>query len=258
MIPYFCFEKIQIGPLTVYLWGTFVALGFLTGLFLLWKMTEKESAERKIIVDSFSRLLLAAIIGGRLAYVLQFSDYYFSRPLEILKIWQGGMAFHGGLLAMLLVGLIYARLRKITLKQFLKISDLIALAAPLAIAVGRIGCSLINDHQGRETSLLWGIVWPDGTVRHPIAEYLIIANLIIFFLLWFLRKRLKQPGQLFLAFLFLYSLSRFLLDFLRTNDPRYFLGLSTAQWLSLAVLSVIIGITVYRKRSSLAKIKLKN
>ncbi len=244
MIPYFCFDKIQIGPITFYVWGIFLALAFIIGYFLVLRQVKKQKINPDIIYNSFSWIILGAIIGARLGYIFQFPKYYFSQPLEILKIWEGGLTFHGGFLGVLITSIIYAKFAKISKRLFFQIADLIALVLPISIAIGRIGCSLINDHQGAETSLPWGIVWPDGIVRHPVAEYLIISALILFFVLRFLKPRLKEPGRLFFAFLLLYSISRFFLDFTRStgillSDPRYY-WLSTAQWLSLTIILGII------------------
>ncbi len=276
MIPYFCFDKIIIGPITIYVWGIFVALAFLFGyLFLLRQVrldstrqarlnfplenfggqAKKEKINTDIIHNLVIWIFLGAIIGARLGYILQFSEQYFSQPLEILKIWQGGLTFHGGLLGILIAAIIYFKLTKTNFKLFWQIADLFALSAPISIAIGRIGCSLINDHQGAETSLPWGIIWPDGMIRHPVAEYLIINALILFLILRFLRPELKKPGQLFFSFLFLYSVSRFFLDFTRStgtalSDIHYF-NLSTAQWLSLIIILGIMGVIIVRyfKRS---------
>jgi len=230
---YFSFDKIQIGPITLYVWGIFLALAFIIGYFLVLRQIKKQKINPDIIYNSFSWIILGAIIGARLGYIFQFPKYYFSQPLEILKMWEGGLTFHGGLLGVLVASIIYAKFAKVSKRLFFQIADLIALILPISIAIGRIGCSLINDHQGAETSLPWGILWPNGVIRHPVAEYLIISALILFFVLKFLKSRLKKPGQLFFAFLLLYSISRFFLDFTRStgallSDPRYFY-LSTAQ-----------------------------
>jgi len=256
-MPYFKFDKIQIGSVILYVWGVFLALAFLYALFFLLKKAKKQGIDTEVIISSFSWLIIGTIIGARLGYILQFSDYYFSKPIEILKIWQGGMCFHGGLFGLLIAAIIYAKFAKISSRLFLQIADLAVLSAPISIAITRIGCSLINDHQGAETSLPWGIVWPDGTIRHPVAEYLIISALILYLILRFLKPKLIKPGQLFIAFLFLYSFFRFFLDFTRStgtslSDPRYW-GLSTAQWLSLAIiLGIIIKSCFSKKRSKLS------
>ena len=221
---YFCFDKIPLGSVTLYVWGICVAIGFLVGyLFVLKKAKEKE-INTGVIHNLFILVLVGAMIGGKL-------------------LGQGGLSIFGGIFGALLAGFFYLKLTK-KLYLFFPIADLVALIAPISIVIGRIGCCLINDHQGTETALPWGIVWPDGIIRHPVAEYLIISALILFFILKYLKPRLQKPGQLFFAFLFLYSFSRFFLDFTRStntslSDPHYF-GLSTTQWLSLLMIFVIL------------------
>jgi len=251
-MPYFSFDKIQIGSVILYVWGAFLALAFIYALFFVSRKAKKQGIDTEIIISSFSWMIIGTIIGARLGYVLQFLDYYFSKPIEILKIWQGGMTFHGGLFGLLIAAIIYAKFAKVGSRLFLQIADLAVLAAPISIAITRIGCSLINDHQGAETSLPWGIMWPDGTIRHPVAEYLIVSALILYLILRFLRPKLTKPGQLFTAFLFLYSIFRFFLDFTRStgtllSDPRYW-GLSTAQWLSLVIILGIIIKSCFLKK----------
>jgi phosphatidylglycerol:prolipoprotein diacylglycerol transferase len=160
-----------------------------------------------------------------------------------MLLGQGGLSLLGGVFGVLIAGFLYLKLSK-NLHLFLPIADITVLVTPVSIAMSRIGCALINDHQGAVTSLPWAIIWPDGVMRHPVAEYLIINALIIFSILRFLKSRLKKPGQLFFSFLFLYSFSRFFLDFTRStgtflSDPHYF-GLSTTQWLSLLIIFVIL------------------
>ena len=250
MIPYFSFYKIVIGSITLYTWGFFLALALLLGYVFVLKKTKKEGVNPDLIHNSAVLVILGAVIGSRIAYIFHSPAYYFSNPIEILKIWQGGLTIHGGIIGALIFVLIYVIwIKKIPKKIIWKIADSVALIMPLSIAIGRIGCSLINDHQGAETFLPWGIVWLDGIIRHPVAEYLIIANLVIFFILRFLKPKLARPGQLSFTFLLLYSCSRFSLDFTRSvgtplSDIHYW-GLSTAQWLSLVV---ILGIIIVEGR----------
>jgi len=223
-MPYFSFSEIAIGSITVQVWGIFVALGALiTYLFVLRQIPQK-GIDTKIIHNLFVWVFLGGATGSKL-------------------LGQGGLSLFGGAFGVLIAGFLYLKLSK-NLHLFFPIADIAVLIVPISIAIGRIGCSLINDHQGAVTSLPWGIVWPDGIVRHPVAEYLIINALILFFILRYLKPRLQRPGQLFFAFLFLYSFSRFFLDFTRStgtflSDPHYF-GLSTTQWLSLLMIFVIL------------------
>ena len=110
----------------------------------------------------------------------------------------------------------------------------------MGIFIGRIGCSLINDHQGAVTNLPWAILWPDQILRHPVAEYLALNGLIMFLVLWFLRNKIKKPGYLFIIFLVWHSISRFLLDFTRVTDTSLadfqYRGLFVSQWISLFIL----------------------
>ena len=227
-MPYFSFSEIAIGSITLQVWGIFVAIGALIAYLFVLRQAPKKGIDTKIIHNLFIWVFLGGAAGSML-------------------LGQGGLSILGGLLGVLLAGFLYLKLAK-NLHLFFPIADMAALIIPVSFAVGRIGCALINDHQGAETFLPWGILWPDGIMRHPVAEYLIIANLLIFLILKYLKPKLKMPGQLFFYFLFLYSFSRFFLDFTRASgtplsDPRYF-GLSPTQWLSLFIIFVIIGIGV--------------
>lgn len=256
-MPYIQFEKIQIGPIIVYVWGIFLVLGILFVLFYSLRKSKSSGIDSNLIIDAFFWLLIGMVMGARLGHVLEYLNYYLSDPVGTLKVWQGGLTFHGGLIGLLLAGIIFAKVRRISLETFFKTADIIALSAPLGIAIGRIGCSLINDHIGKETFLSWAIAWPDGVMRHPVAEYLILGNILIFLILRFCNKPglLQKPGRVFFAFLFLYSVMRFFLDFTRSGDSLYF-SLSTAQWLSLAV---ILGIIIEKLiKRSFYQLKKKN
>jgi len=236
-MPYFSYNQIDLGFLTLYPWGFFLGLALLVGYCLILKELKKEGLEEKKIFWLSIWIFLGIIVGSRLAYVFQFSQYYFSNPLEIFKITAGGLMFYGGFFGALVTGWIYLKKAKL---NFFKVADMVAPAVALGMFIGRIGCFLINDHQGAITTLPWAIKWMDGTFRHPIALYLSLNGLILFFILFYLRQRLTKPGQLFFIFLFYYSISRFLLDFLRAGDtvladPHY-LGLTSSQWLSLIIL----------------------
>jgi len=243
MIPYFSYTQIQLGPITFYVWGLLLGIAFLIGSWLFLKESTKKEIDQKKIFWLIIFIFLGSLIGSRLVYLLQFPQYYLTHPLEIFQIWAGGLMFYGGLLGAGLVGWFYIKKTRL---NFLKIADLVVPVLALGIFITRIGCSLINDHQGAITSFFWAIQWPDGALRHPVAEYLALNALIMFLVFWFLRDRFKKPGQLFITFLFWYSISRFLLDFTRASDtfladPHYS-GLFISQWLSLFI---IIGLVVF-------------
>lgn len=248
MIPYFSYNQMKIFGITLYPWGFFLGLAFLFSYLILLRESKKENIEEKKIFWLFFWIFLGVVIGSRLGYVFQFSNYYFENPVEIFKIAQGGLMFYGGFIGALILGWRYVRKNKL---NFLKIGDILAPAIAFGIFLGRIGCFLINDHQGAITGLPWAIKWMDGTLRHPIALYLSLNGLILFFLLKYLKNRLRKPGQLFFVFIFYYAFSRFLLDFLRASetvlsDLRYY-QLTISQWISLLIL-VILGICYWKRR----------
>jgi len=142
------------------------------------------------------------------------------------------------------------------------------------MAIGRIGCFLINDHQGAITNLPWGIKWPDGAIRHPVALYLILFDLALAGFLWwqnrnfipFFNKKetgksnpnsqnffqsFLTSGNQFLIFLFLYSVGRFFLDFTRAAlaDPHYW-GLSVSQWLSILIMAVVSVLFIKKRKAT--------
>lgn len=275
MIDYFSYSQVQIGPFTLYPWGLSLGLAFLFGSWLVFRETAKRGIDLKEVFWLVIFIFLGGLAGSRLAYLFQFPQYYLTHPLEIFQIWAGGLMFYGGLFGALISGWLYLRykdktncffclgkssrsddrvpsIKKQFVLSFLQIADVITPALAFGIFITRIGCSLINDHQGAITSLPWAIQWPDGTLRHPVAEYLALNGLIMFLVFWFLRNRLKKPGQLFIIFLFWYSVSRFLLDFSRATDTAladpHYLGLFISQWLSLFV---IIGLIVFLIRKKL-------
>jgi len=148
------------------------------------------------------------------------------------------MMFYGGLFGGILAGWLYIRKWANCRPLISALTPLV----PLAMAIGRIACFLSNDHLGAATSLPWAIKWPDGTLRHPVALYLILFDLALFgFLIWW-RKKEKWPGQVLIVFLIIYGVGRFILDFSRdiSADPHY-LSFTTSQWISgaLVILSVI-------------------
>jgi len=235
MIPYFSFSAVKLGPFTLYIWGMLAALAVIV-VFTLVVSRVKKAVEREFLFDLLIWILVGIIIGAKVGYLIQFPNYFFNHPLEFFNYTQGGLTSYGGFFGALLAAFLYFKFHSVKKKTVLFLLDLAAQFLPLGLAIGRLGCFLIKDHPGRTTTLPWGIVWPDGTVRHPVALYLFLNCLIIFFLLWFIKPKLK-PGQLFLFFLNFYSLGRFLLDFSRSQEP----GLSDprlsffsiSQWISL-------------------------
>ena len=235
----------QIGPIKIYTWGLFAALGFLFGFYLVrrdWLKVLSENQSFNLLII----LLFGSLAGARLSYIIQFLNYFASRPLEIIDLKQGGLAFYGGLAGAVLTAWWYARHLKLSKSKILFLLDATAPALALGLFFGRLGCSLINDHLGAATNLPWGIVYLDGLARQPVAEYLVISNLILLFILVGLRRRISLgEGKIALVFLSLYSLIRFSLDFTRARDLAALSdplvgGLFFSQWVSLFLFTVCL------------------
>jgi phosphatidylglycerol:prolipoprotein diacylglycerol transferase len=168
--------------------------------------------------------VLGVVIGGRIGYCLFYKPgEYLPQPLEILKVWKGGMSFHGGLLGVLVALLLYCKSRG---KEFLRVTDLAAPAIPIGLAAGRMGNFINGELWGRETTVPWGMIFPQsGTdlVRHPSQLYQFAGEgLLLFAVLWWFSSKPRPVGQTSGLFLIGYAFFRFLAEFAR--EPDAFLG----------------------------------
>ena len=185
MIPYFSIESFYIGPFKFYAWGFFVALAFLVGLILAIWQAKKIGISTNKIIWLIIFVYVGALVGGRLFFILQWPRDFLADPLQILSVAEGGMMFYGGLVGGILAGWLYIRKWENRWQVLSALSPVI----PLALAIGRLGCFLSNDHQGGLTNLPWAIRWPDGTLRHPVALYLILFDLVLAGVLWWRGRR---------------------------------------------------------------------
>ena len=194
---------LRLGPLQFRWYGLMYVIGFLASYFLI----RNEARRRKLgmdneaVADFIFCLALGVVLGGRLGYVL-FYDFssYLSHPLRIFAIWQGGMSFHGGLLGVAVAGLWYARRFQL---PYLQLADLVALAAPVGLGLGRIGNFINGELYGRPTTVPWGMIFPDGgpLPRHPSQLYeALLEGVVLFFLVRFLARRFQAPGTAIAAF----------------------------------------------------------
>jgi len=250
MIPYWVYDKITFGPITIYTWGLMIGLAFIVGLILALKEAKRKGVDSDKVINLAILVLIGSFLGARLVYIFQYLDYYLANPLDIFKVWQGGIVFYGGLGGAFLFGWLYIKKSKLS---FWKIADVVAPAVAIGIFIGRIGCSLINDHMGAVTTLPWGIQYIDGTLRHPVAEYLSLNGLILFLFLWAIRKKIKQVGMLFLIFLLWYGATRFFLDFTRCSDlagcDLRWWGMTISQHISVILIVVVVVIVRLKRKA---------
>ena len=249
--PQFDAIALQFGPLAIRWYGLMYLIGF-GAFFFLGRMRARRDAWRGINEALIDDLLffgvLGVILGGRLGYILFYKPvYYLSHPLEIFMVWQGGMAFHGGFLGVLIAMALVARKHQLS---WLVVTDFIAPLVPLGLASGRLGNFINGELWGRiaPADLPWSMVFASGgpLPRHPSQLYqFAMEGLLLFALLWFYSSRPRPIGAISGLFLAGYGVFRFVAEFFR--EPDDFLGLlafnlSMGQWLSLPM--IVTGIAM--------------
>lgn len=216
----------RIGSLEIRAYGVMIALAFIAATFVGMKEAKRKGYNPEIIQDFLFYAMISGLLGARIYYVL-FSEpsWYFGHPFEIIAVWKGGLAIHGGLIAGIITAVWFARKRKI---HFWRFADLMAPAMIIGQAVGRGACTLNGCSYGRPTDLPWGIIFtsPDallppefkGIPLHPTQFYELIIDLGIFLYIWSVRKKVDFDGQLFLKYAMAYGAARFFIEFFRGDS----------------------------------------
>lgn len=214
---------VKLGPIRLSWYGLMYVLGFLASYLLVrYQMRKKDFDITKPEVENFYfYLIFGLIIGARFGYVLFYDlKTYLNNPLEILAVWHGGMSFHGGLIGLLLVALLFSWKNK---KSFWKIADLFIVTAPIGLGLGRIGNFINGELYGRAAQVPWAVIFPKGgpVPRHPSQLYeSALEGGVLFFILWFMKDKNLPKGALLSIFLFLYGGFRFFLEFFREPDAQ--------------------------------------
>ena len=237
---------LKFGPLTIYSYGVMVAVGFGLATILICREADKFSIEKDKVIDLAILILISGIAGARFLYVMLNAGYYIARPLEILGLSKGGLVWYGGFLSAALASIFYIRRKRM---NFWNVADLIAPYIALAQGAGRIGCFLNGCCYGIETHSGYplAVAFPGERVfRHPTQIYSSILLILIFLILRFGQERRRFTGEIFLGYCALYSAKRFIIEFLRGDNPRIFYCLTLSQVISLAVLTGSLIIFLYR------------
>jgi phosphatidylglycerol:prolipoprotein diacylglycerol transferase len=268
-------ELFKIGPLTVYSYGLMLGIAFITASWLLTKDIERKKLNPNIATEITILAIIFGIVGAKIFHLFENFDDFLNDPVG-MAFSPGGLTFFGGLILAILSVWIYARRKKI---PFLVIADAAAPALALAYGIGRIGCHLAGDGDyGFPTDLPWGTnyengtvppsimfqgseiaknypggIVPDNTPLHPTPIYEFLICVLIFGILWKLRKKDWMDGKLFMFYLVFISIERFSIEFIRLN-PRLLFGLSEAQLISVGLFFTgVIGIIYFAKHKDLKK-----
>jgi phosphatidylglycerol:prolipoprotein diacylglycerol transferase len=224
-------------------------LGIMIGWILCKKIFIKDLDINQRFDDFISYLIIGIIIGGRLGYVLFYNfNYYINNIVDIFKIWQGGMSFHGGLLGIIVASILFAK--KNNQDTFIY-TDLVSLVAPVGIFFGRFANFINSELYGKVTEVPWAVtfVQVDNLSRHPSQLYeAIFEGIILFILLLYFRNKnfLEKPGLISGLFLIFYSVFRFCIEFFRVPDEQIgylIFNLSMGQIISLVF--IMIGTIVF-------------
>jgi phosphatidylglycerol:prolipoprotein diacylglycerol transferase len=227
------------------------SLAYLAGIILGWwyllRLVRQPGAPmaRRHADDIVFYATLGVILGGRLGYVLFYKPAeYWAHPLEIVRLWDGGMSFHGGVIGVSL-GIFYMAWRQKL--DWLRIHDYVAVCVPFGLFFGRLANFVNGELWGRASDLPWAVVFPTGgaAARHPSQLYEAgLEGIVLFAILWFMFWKTRartQPGKLVGAFILVYGISRFLVEFVREPDAHLVefaaaTHLHMGQWLSLPMI----------------------
>jgi phosphatidylglycerol:prolipoprotein diacylglycerol transferase len=238
----------ELGPFAVRWYGLAYVTGICIAWWLLRSRARKNSSEWSLVQvdDLIFYAALGVVLGGRIGYVLFYNlPTYLSDPSAILKVWQGGMSFHGGLLGCWFAMWLFARK---TEKSWLGVGDFLAPVVPIGLFLGRIANFINSELWGEPTGLAWGVVFPDpaagGVPRHPSQLYeAFLEGLVLFAILWMFSRKPRPLGSVSGMAMFWYGCFRFLVEFVRTPDAH--LGYLAMDWLTMGqILSapmIVIG-----------------
>ena len=250
-------DLFSIGPVRVRWYGVMYVLGFIAAYFLIQR--QQRSKQIGLVgttaQDLIFYLAIGLIVGGRLMP-------YIKNPLEIIATWHGGMSFHGGLIGSILAAWIFAWRRRI---PFPAIVDSAAVTCPIGLGLGRLGNFINGELLGRPADVPWAMIfpaapaWAGGPVpRHPTQLYEALAEgLLLFIIMWSLRKKQFKDGMMVAFFLLFYGILRFIIEFFKEPDPPpmgyLFTYFTMGQVLCIAMVLVSIVLMLYLNRNTAAR-----
>ncbi|EGK10909.1 prolipoprotein diacylglyceryl transferase [Kroppenstedtia eburnea] len=240
---------VSLGPIQVHWYGIIMGTAVLLGLWIAIREGQRHGLDSELFLDMMIWVIPAAIVGARLYYVAFEWEYYWQNPGDIIAVWKGGLAIHGGLIGALLAGAFFVKKRGV---PFLQIADIVAPSIILGQAIGRWGNFMNQEAHGGEVSrqFLEGLYLPDwlinqmniqGVYYHPTFLYESIWNVAGLVILLLLRRWNPRRGEIFFTYLIWYSLGRFFIEGLRTDSltfdgPAWLASLLNGLWSPMRVL----------------------
>ncbi len=224
---------ISLGPLKIHWYGLMYLVGFVGGWWLARLRAKRPGSgwNPEEIGDLVFYIALGVVLGGRLGYVLFYNfSAFLQDPVMLLKIWQGGMSFHGGLIGVLIAFYLYGRK---TNRTFFNVADLIAPVVPVGLGAGRLGNFINGELWGRVTDVPWGMVFPGAgpLPRHPSQLYqFALEGPLFFILIWLYSKKPRPTMAVSGFFLTYYGIYRFLIEFVRQPDEH--MGFVALNWMT--------------------------
>ncbi len=246
----------QIGPISIHWYGIMYLVGIGIAWIFSWYRIHKQPWRKwnsAMLTDLVFYIALGVIIGGRLGYMLFYSwQQWLQEPLQIFRVWQGGMSFHGGLIGVIIATWIFARRHKLA---FIKTIDFVVPVVPIGLFFGRIGNFINGELWGKVTEQSWGVVFPNAGLlaRHPTQLYeSLLEGLVLFIILWCYSYKQRPNYAVSALFLILYSVFRISIEFIREPDAH--IGYIAEGWLTMGqllslpmlVLGVVLLIYAYR------------
>jgi phosphatidylglycerol:prolipoprotein diacylglycerol transferase len=255
-IPEFHFLRWEPGPFTLHTYGLLLAVAFLAGLYVAASQARKAGLDPNRVADLGVYVLIAGLLGAKLLLVVVDFQHYRARPDELFSIFQSGGVFYGGLLLALPVAWWYVRRHAL---PGWATADCLAPGVVIGQSIGRLGCFAAGCCFGKPTSVAWGVTFRDAYANryvgtpldqalHPTQIYEALLTLGIFFVLLRIAERKKFHGQVVVAYLVLYAVGRFIVEFYRGDFSRgTVLGgaLSTSQFIALLMLLGAAAVTPY-------------
>jgi len=245
----------KIGDFALHTYGVLLAVGFLLAVVLARKEARRAGIDPNVILDLSFYLLLAALLGSRLFYVLTSWQEFADNPMDALKFWRGGLVFYGGLIFAFFVGIWYVRKHRL---NFQEMTDLVAPSIAIGQSLGRLGCFSAGCCYGTSTTAFCAVTFRDpnslaplGTPLHPTQLYESAATFGIFLALIALRRSKRFQGRLIWYYFLFYSTARFFIEFYR-GDPRGWAIpglLSTAQAIGIPM-ALLALFMILRKKSA--------